>query len=131
MPLEQNRKHAIVIGASMAGLLATRVLSDHYEQVTLVERDAFPPAGEPRRGVPQGRHTHGLLVSGGQVLERFFPGVWSELMDGGAVKGDIARDSRWFLEGGYLCKFSSGLHGLLMSRPFLEGKVLKDRKSTR
>ena len=26
----------------MAGLLAARVLSDHFEQVTLVEKDALP-----------------------------------------------------------------------------------------
>jgi 2-polyprenyl-6-methoxyphenol hydroxylase-like FAD-dependent oxidoreductase len=123
MPAGHESKHAIVIGGSMAGLLATRVLADHYQQVTLVERDAFPPEGEHRRGVPQGRHTHGLLVSGVQVLERFFPGIWNELIEGGAVKGDIAGDARWFLEGGCLRKFPSGLHSLLMSRPFLEGKV--------
>jgi hypothetical protein len=54
-------------------MLATRVLADRYEQVTLIERDAFPPPDENRRGVPQGRHTHGLLASGGQVLEDSFP----------------------------------------------------------
>ena len=107
----------------MAGLLATRVLADHFEQVTLIERDAFPPEGEHRRGVPQGRHTHGLLASGKQVLERFFPGISQELVTGGAVKGDLAGDSRWFLEGGCLCKFPSDLGGLLLSRPYLEGKV--------
>jgi 2-polyprenyl-6-methoxyphenol hydroxylase-like FAD-dependent oxidoreductase len=123
MPEGHDRQHAVVIGGSMAGLLATRVLADHYEQVTLIERDTFPPGGEHRRGVPQGRHTHGLLVSGVQVLERFFPGIWNELIEGGAVKGDIAGDARWFLEGGCLRKFPSGLHGLLMSRPYLEGKV--------
>ena len=53
MPADQNQHHAIVIGASMAGLLAARVLADHYEQVTLVERDAFPPEGEHRRGCPK------------------------------------------------------------------------------
>jgi 2-polyprenyl-6-methoxyphenol hydroxylase-like FAD-dependent oxidoreductase len=123
MPAGNDRKHAIVIGGSMAGLLAARVLADYYKEVTLFERDTFPPDGQHRRGVPQGRHTHGLLVSGGQVLERFFPGISQELIDGGAVKGDIVRDSRWFLEGGCLRKFSSGLHGLLMSRPFLENQV--------
>jgi 2-polyprenyl-6-methoxyphenol hydroxylase-like FAD-dependent oxidoreductase len=102
---EPNHKHAIVIGGSMAGLLATRVLSDHYEQVTLIERDSFPPEGEHRRGVPQGRHTHGLLASGCQILERFFPGISNELIDAGAVQGDIARDSRWFLEGGVSASF--------------------------
>ena len=38
----QNRNHAIVIGGSMAGLLAARILTDHYQQVTLLERDHFP-----------------------------------------------------------------------------------------
>ena len=123
MARKQDRKHAIVIGASMAGLLATRVLADHFEQVTLVERDAFPPDGEHRRGVPQARHTHGLLAGGKQVVEQLFPGISQELIDGGAVKGDLARDSRWFLAGACLCKFTSGLGGLLLSRPFLEANV--------
>ena len=119
----ENRKNAIVIGGSMAGLLAARALSDHYQSVTLIERDSLSDEGEHRRGVPQGRHTHGLLASGAHILERFFPGIRRELIDAGAVKGDLAGDSRWFLEGGCLNKFKSGLDGLLMSRPFLEGKV--------
>ena len=123
MEASQNRKHAIVIGGSMAGLLATRVLADHFKQVTLVERDAFPPEGEHRRGVPQGRHTHGLLAGGKQVVEQLFPGISQELIDGGAVKGDLANDSRWFVEGACLCKFTCGLGGLLLSRPYLEGRV--------
>src|SRR5215470_14440423 len=31
--------HALVVGGSIAGLLAARVLSDHFAQVTIVERD--------------------------------------------------------------------------------------------
>ena len=34
--------HAVVIGGSIAGLLAARVLADHFDKVTIVERDAFP-----------------------------------------------------------------------------------------
>ena len=74
-PLGADRKHAVVSGGSMAGLLASRVLSDHFERVTLIERDALPARAEQRRGVPQGRHTHGLLASGRNVLEKFFPGI--------------------------------------------------------
>ncbi|MGD1091209.1 MAG: hypothetical protein ABSB35_04350 [Bryobacteraceae bacterium] len=113
-----KRDHAIVIGGSMGGLLATRVLSDHFSRVTLVERDSFPPIGEHRRGVPQGHHTHGLLASGCRVLESLFPGISKELVAAGAVQGDIIRDARWFFEGACHRRFPSGLDGLLMSRPF-------------
>ena len=116
-------KHAVVIGGSMAGLLAARVLSDRYRRVTLVERDALGPAIENRRGVPQGRHTHGLLAGGREALERLFPGISGQLLAAGALAGDIIGESRWFLEGGYHRSFPSELVGLLVSRPFLEGMV--------
>jgi hypothetical protein len=48
--------HAVVLGASMSGLLAARVLADAYQQVTVVERDVLADSGMPRKGVPQGRH---------------------------------------------------------------------------
>jgi 2-polyprenyl-6-methoxyphenol hydroxylase-like FAD-dependent oxidoreductase len=47
-------EHAVVIGASMGGLLAARALADFYGQVTVLERDVFPAADIPRKGVPQG-----------------------------------------------------------------------------
>ena len=121
-PLIEHR-HAIVIGGSMAGLLAARVLADHYERVTLVERDALAASRDNRRGVPQGRHTHGLLAGGRRVLDILFPGISEELVAAGALSGDIIGDGRWFMEGACHARFPSGLDGLLMSRPFLEGTV--------
>jgi 2-polyprenyl-6-methoxyphenol hydroxylase-like FAD-dependent oxidoreductase len=118
-----EREHAIVIGGSMAGLLAARVLSDYYRHVTVLERDALTVGRESRRGVPQGRHTHGLLAGGRQALETLFPGLSQQLVADGAVPGDIVGDSRWFVEGACHSRFPSGLQGLLMSRPFLEGAV--------
>ncbi len=122
---QPNRKHAIVIGGSMGGLVAARVLSDHFEQVTIIDRDTFPEVGAQRRGVPQGVHTHGLLASGRRVLENLFPGISDELIQQGAPAGDILADSRWFFEGGCLSRRPSGLNGLLLSRPLLEGTVRK------
>ena len=62
-------RHAVVIGASIGGLLAARALTDHYETVTVVDRDTLAAEREPRKGVPQGRHAHGLLARGREVLE--------------------------------------------------------------
>ena len=71
--------HAVVLGASMGGLLAARVLADAYQQVTVVERDRLPESVLDRRGVPQGRHAHGLLPRGAQILDELFPGLLAEL----------------------------------------------------
>ncbi|MCU1611830.1 MAG: hypothetical protein JWM45_3746 [Pseudonocardiales bacterium] len=46
-----NGAHAVVVGGSMAGLLAARVLANHFEQVTIVERDALSDTVHTRKGV--------------------------------------------------------------------------------
>ena len=55
---------AVVLGASMAGLLAARVLADAYGQVPVIDRDELPGLAGHRRGVPHGRHVHGLAPRG-------------------------------------------------------------------
>ena len=116
-------QHAVVLGGSMGGLLAARILPDHFDRVSIVERDAFPPDGEHRKGTPQARHAHGLLARGREVLEDLFPGLTDELIGRGALPGDIRLQARWFNNGGYHRKLATGLTGLLVSRPLLEACV--------
>jgi hypothetical protein len=92
--------HAIVLGASMAGLLAARVLADAYAQVTIIDRDQLPPAGTHRRGVPHGRHLHALLARGQQALEELFPGLTDELVAQGVPAGDVLGNGRCYLNEG-------------------------------
>jgi 2-polyprenyl-6-methoxyphenol hydroxylase-like FAD-dependent oxidoreductase len=83
--------HAVVLGASLAGLFAVRVLADAYERVTVVERDLLPTTVEHRRGVSQGRHAHVLFARGAQILDELFPGLLNDLVAGGAqVTQDLA-----------------------------------------
>ena len=114
-------QHAIVIGASMGGLLAARALSDFFAVVTVLERDALPRSDIPRKGVPQGRHAHGLLARGRAVIENFFPG-WTDAVVA-CVRGDIAGDVSWIGHGVTIKSAPSDLGGLLASRPVLEGNV--------
>jgi len=116
-------RHAIVIGASMGGLLAARALADHYDEVTVLERDTLSQAHEPRKGVPQGRHAHGLLSRGREVLDQPFPGLSEEMVAQGAVYGDLVDKVLWFNHGVYLLNAPSALLGLLISRPMLEDGV--------
>jgi 2-polyprenyl-6-methoxyphenol hydroxylase-like FAD-dependent oxidoreductase len=78
-------QHAVVLGSGMAGLVTSRVLADHFERVTLLERDAAPPDAGPRPGVPQGRHFHALLPGGLLILAELFPGLPEELTAAGSL----------------------------------------------
>ncbi|MBO0701636.1 MAG: FAD-dependent monooxygenase [Candidatus Dormibacteraeota bacterium] len=115
--------HAVVLGGSMAGLLTARVLSEAYERVTIVERDAVPEGPLHRRGVPQARHLHALLARGLEVLESLFPGLSAELVAAGACRLDLVADTRAFWSGHRLAQAPSGIGVLGLSRPLLESRI--------
>jgi 2-polyprenyl-6-methoxyphenol hydroxylase-like FAD-dependent oxidoreductase len=89
---------AVVIGASMAGLLAARVLADRFDQVTVLDRDDLPDGADSGKGVPQGRHAHGLLASGELVMRDLFPGLMEDLVTAGAERVTV-RQARWWQYG--------------------------------
>ena len=110
---------AIVIGGSMAGILAARILSDFYRAVVVVERDSLPTLAKARQGVPQGLHAHALLARGQEILETLFPGLTQQLVDQGALQGW----GRFYVGGGFLCQMENGPKALFVSRPCLETEV--------
>jgi 2-polyprenyl-6-methoxyphenol hydroxylase-like FAD-dependent oxidoreductase len=115
--------HAVVLGGSMAGLLAARVLVDAYNRVTVVERDELCESVAPRRGVPQGRHIHALIARGGQILDELFPGFISSLTASGVPTMDQLADARLHFSGHRLRQGKSGVVVLSASRPCLEAHV--------
>ncbi|UVO11964.1 2-polyprenyl-6-methoxyphenol hydroxylase-like oxidoreductase [Mycobacterium sp. SVM_VP21] len=119
--------HAIVLGGSMAGLLAARTLADFYTTVTVIERDTVDESALVRRGVPQGRHTHGLLMRGAMALEELFPGFLDQLVERGAVLNDGTDLSRLhFCMNGHVAVHSGtapAFRAYNMTRPFLERHV--------
>ena len=82
-------EQAVVIGASMAGLCAARVLADRFTRVVVLDRDVLTEDPTPRRLVPQGRHPHLLLTAGARLLDEWFPGLTTELYAAGAVELDL------------------------------------------
>jgi 2-polyprenyl-6-methoxyphenol hydroxylase-like FAD-dependent oxidoreductase len=116
-------EQAVVIGASMAGLCAARVLADRFARVVILDRDTLDDEPTPRRLVPQGRHPHLLLTAGARLLDAWFPGLTAELCAAGAVELDLCRDFLWHQAGGTQRRPSSSLIGPAMSRPLLEWAV--------
>ncbi|SRR5579883_1209578 len=116
-----NKKgHALVIGGSMTGLLAARVLVNYFDKVTIVERDHFPEQPQPRQGVPQANHIHVLLVQGLRILEQLFPGIKEELIAAGASPIDWIEDWSMLGSSGWAPRFPSGLNSLTCSRYLID-----------
>jgi 2-polyprenyl-6-methoxyphenol hydroxylase-like FAD-dependent oxidoreductase len=120
-------RRAVVLGASMAGLMAARVLSDHADEVLIIERDGTESDGTPRPGVPQGTQVHALLSAGAAQLDRWFPGFSAEAIEAGCVvpPKDGSRGRMW-IDGKVRPNPSQpDLPVLISTRPHLESMVRK------
>ncbi|MFB7355383.1 NAD(P)/FAD-dependent oxidoreductase [Streptomyces gardneri] len=119
----RTTRHAVVIGGSLAGLLAARVLAEHAEKVTVVERDRFPEGPEARPGVPQGRHIHVLIAGGQQAFDELLPGFTDELRELGAPKVGVPEDMVQWQNGKWFDRTPPTLHFYAGPRPQLEWLV--------
>lgn len=115
--------HAVVLGGSVAGLFAARVLSDHFGRVTLFDRDELPADASGRRGVPQGAHFHSFALRGERLAESWFPGFSDGLRRRGAVGVELGPDFRWFHFGGWKTGLPSGLELTCLTRPEIEAEL--------
>ncbi|HVL97975.1 MAG TPA: FAD-dependent monooxygenase [Egibacteraceae bacterium] len=115
--------HAVVVGASMAGLAVAKALSSVYGRVTVLDRDRVPEGVAHRSGVPQGRHAHALLPAGADALEELFPGVLDDMVADGATRADPGARGRWCVSGHRLARGPLGRDTILATRPFIEAHV--------
>lgn len=124
-----SRRQAVVIGGSIAGLLASRILADHFEQVIVIERDRFTDNADPRKGAPQARHAHAVLAKAVEIIEELFPGFFAELEANGSTKIDMCDDLSFYHFGKWKKRFSGRIYSYFQNRTFLEWK-LRQRVST-
>ncbi|MFH9954330.1 FAD-dependent oxidoreductase [Streptomyces roseolus] len=119
----RGTRHAVVIGGSLAGLLAARVLAEHAERVTVVERDRLPEGPDARPGVPQGRHLHVLIEGGQRALDELLPGFMDELRELGAPKVAMPTDMVQWQAGQWFTRSPASAHFYSGPRPQLEWLV--------
>ena len=117
---------AIIIGGGIAGLLAARVLSSHFNQVIVLEKDVYPEKALPRNGIPQSHHTHILLMKGKQILTELFPDLESVLISKGAHKVDLLADVKYHLATGFAMRLKSGMYTIACTRQLLENSIIRE-----
>ncbi|OME91395.1 MULTISPECIES: NAD(P)/FAD-dependent oxidoreductase [Paenibacillus] len=80
----KTKGKALILGGGIAGLFTATVLSKHYDEVIVTDRDEFPAGPKNRAGTPQAYHPHRFLERGKMIVERWFPGITEELLQQGA-----------------------------------------------
>lgn len=123
----RQASRAVVIGASISGLLSARVLSEVFDEVLVVERDCLENEGLPkqRKGIPQAPHQHLLLLKGRQLLESYFPGFDQELAALGAPLVNYSKDVSLWVGPGKLPRFDSEIEVRACRRQLLDFVLLK------
>ncbi len=114
-------EHAVVIGAGMGGLAAAQAVAPYFDKVTVLDRDALPEGPDVRPGTPQARHAHALLTGGSRALEALFPGIESDFLKAGAIKGRAGLAIRYEQPGfDPFPQRDLGFDAFFLSRPLLE-----------
>lgn len=124
--MQQQLDHVTIIGGSVAGLVTAAGVSDHFDRVTIVERDELPEGAGHRQGVPQARQLHVLLPLGAKTIDEMLPGFESELHEAGCPVFDEVRDTPWFGGQGWRARSDSDVQLIGFARPVLED-VLRRR----
>ncbi|MFI5845699.1 NAD(P)/FAD-dependent oxidoreductase [Catenuloplanes sp. NPDC051500] len=115
-------KRAVVLGGSMGGILAARVLSESYDEVLIIDRDVVLGVTGTRRGAPHAVHAHALHARGHLILEELFPGLTDGLTEAGIPSCDLG-EMRWYLNGRPARIARTGLLSVMAPRPMLEAHI--------
>lgn len=118
-----GRRRAVVVGASLAGLLTAQVLSRFFDQVVVFDRDELPATPQRRRGVPQAHQVHGLLPAGVDAIDGLIDGFRAGMGAAGALFGDVGEDVHWFNDGRLIHPHTSGLIAMSAPRELTEHVV--------
>lgn len=88
-----RKTRAVVLGASIAGLFAGRVLANYFDEVILIDKEELDEGAVARKAVPQGNHVHVIFTPTYAVLQDFFPGLVDDLVSHGVSVQDAGRDA--------------------------------------
>ncbi len=116
---------AVIIGGSIAGMCAARVVSEFYEKVIIIERDPILENASIRPGVPQSRHLHAILLRGLQIMQDLFPELEAELDRNNVPEVMDGIDFRMLFPDGWSPLMTLGLKARSCTRPMLESAIRK------
>ncbi|MFJ6983908.1 MULTISPECIES: NAD(P)/FAD-dependent oxidoreductase [unclassified Streptomyces] len=102
---------AVIIGGSIAGLLAAAAVGGHFDAVDIIEAHELPSGPETTRaGVPQAAHFHTLLSGGARAIDAILPGTVDEMVASGANRVPVTTDMVMYSPEGWYRRWQNATH---------------------
>ena len=114
---------ALIIGASISGLVAAYALSPVFDTVLLLDGDDFADNSGLHKGVAQGGHAHVLLPSGIELMKQLLSEPDLDISQYGILEADAASELRWFHFDVWKSRFQSRVNLGWCNRPLFESQV--------
>ncbi|MFD4933457.1 NAD(P)/FAD-dependent oxidoreductase [Streptomyces virginiae] len=119
-----SRRTVVVIGGSMAGMLAAAALAK-WANVTVIDRDALPAQPTPRKNLPQGRHVHLLWSGGAAAIEKLLPGVMESIHADGVHRVTLPTNMVALSPEGWFRRWRESHYMIVGSRDRLDWNIRK------
>lgn len=116
---------AVVVGGSLAGMLAAAAVRDHVDTVEIIEAHDLPDGPESRPGVPQAAHFHVLLSGGANAIEELLPGTIKELLSAGANRVPMTTNMVLYSPEGWYRRWKRDSHYLIAAGRDLTDSVVR------
>jgi 2-polyprenyl-6-methoxyphenol hydroxylase-like FAD-dependent oxidoreductase len=114
----------VVVGGSLAGLLAAAAVAPYAERVRVLDRDDLvSELVAPRRGTPQAGHSHALLMGGMAAFDELVPGFSQDVVERGGILSDVLGRTLWLVDDRQQARAASSALWLISSRTLIESCV--------
>ncbi|MEU8966846.1 FAD-dependent oxidoreductase, partial [Streptomyces sp. NPDC048491] len=118
---------AVVVGGSIAGVLAAAAVKKHVDSVVIVEAHELPPSPAPRTGVPQAVHIHFLQSGGAEAIDSLLPGTIDLLLAAGAHRIPVTTNMVICSPEGWYRRWRRATHHLITASRDLTDFVVREQ----
>lgn len=125
--LRRLPNRVIVIGGSIAGMLAAAAVKDHVDSVEIIEAHELPQGPGSRTGVPQAAHIHFLHAGGTEAIDRLLPGTTDQLVAAGANRIPMTTNMVIYSPEGWYRRWQRPTHFMISASRDLTDFVVRDQ----
>ncbi|MFF8592106.1 NAD(P)/FAD-dependent oxidoreductase [Streptomyces sp. NPDC015220] len=117
----------VVIGGSVAGMLAAAAVRPHAASVEIIEAHELGEGPVPRTGVPQAAHIHFLQTGGAEAIDALLPGTTHRLLAVGAHRIPVTTNMVIHAPEGWYRRWQRATHHVITASRDLIDSIVREQ----